>query len=101
MRRSNGHGPSCTKFYLVIPGTECSQTQLFLISGNDPKFSYDLIKNLQFTKSMTDSWASLSSDTLSFIVTQKTLISAGSQVCHTIVHSDELLRNALCLFSGY
>src|SRR6218665_3357214 len=40
----NGHGPSCTKFYLVIPGTEYSQTHLFLISGNDTKFCYDLIK---------------------------------------------------------
>jgi len=95
-RRSIGHGPSCTKFYLVIPGTECSQTQLFLISGNDPKFSYDLIKFYSSQKQDC-----LSSDTLSFIVTQKTLISAGSQVCHTIVHSDELLRQALCLFSGY
>src|SRR6218665_1074323 len=39
-----GHGLSCTKLYLVIPGTECSQTHLFLIPGNDSKFSYDLIK---------------------------------------------------------
>jgi len=52
-RRSIGHGPSCTKFYLVIPGTECSQTQLFLISGNDPKFSYDLIK---FYSSQKQDW---------------------------------------------
>src|SRR6218665_1263075 len=44
MHLSIGHGPSCTKFYLVIPETECSQTDLFLISGNDTKFSYDLIK---------------------------------------------------------
>src|SRR6218665_1209505 len=43
-RLSIGHGPSCTKFCLVIPGTECSQTHLFLISANDTKFSYDLIK---------------------------------------------------------
>src|SRR6218665_640762 len=33
----NGHGPSCKNFYLVIPGTEYSQTHLFLISGNDKK----------------------------------------------------------------
>src|SRR6218665_1900111 len=39
-----GHGLSCTELYLVIPGTECSQTHLFLISGNDSKFCYDLIK---------------------------------------------------------
>src|SRR6218665_1242625 len=99
MTLSIGHGPSCTKFYLVIPGTECSRTHLFLISGNNTEFSYDLIKFYN-SQSKTDLRASLNSDTLSFIVTQKTMISACSQVCHTIVHSDELLRQAVCLFSG-
>ena len=61
MHLSIGHGPSCTKFYLVIPGTEYSQTDLFLISGNDlflisgndTKFSYDFIK---FYSSQEQDW---------------------------------------------
>jgi len=45
-------------------------------------------------KNKTDFRASLSTDTLSSILTHKTMLSARSQVCHSIVHSDELLRQA-------
>jgi len=45
-------------------------------------------------KNKTDFRSSLSTDTLSSILTHKTMTSARSQVCHTMTHSDELLRQA-------
>ena len=33
----------------MIPGTERTQTHLFAISGNGPKFIYDLLKFINFS----------------------------------------------------
>jgi hypothetical protein len=45
-------------------------------------------------KNKTDFRASMTTKTLSSILTHKTMMSAQSQVCHSVRHSDELLKQA-------
>ena len=45
-------------------------------------------------KNKTEFRANLSTNTLGSLLTRKTVMSARSQVCHTLHHSDELLKRA-------
>jgi len=54
MSKFGGQASFSHNFTTVIPGTEYVQVCLFVISGNDPKFIYDLLKFIDFNANPID-----------------------------------------------